>query len=42
MLMAMFCGYVQESNQRRSSINKDVLENFAKFTGKHLRPSLFF
>ena len=42
MLMAMFCGYVQESNQQRCSINKDVLENFAKLTGKHLCPSLFF
>ena len=30
------------SSHRRCSIKKGVLENFAKFTGKHLSQSLFF
>ena len=30
------------SSQQRCSIIKGVLRNFAKFTGKHLRQSLFF
>ena len=30
------------SNHQRCSIIKGVLRNFAKFTGKHLRQSLFF
>ena len=30
------------SSQRRCSVKKDVLRNFAKFTGKHLYRSLFF
>ena len=30
------------SSHRRCSVRKDVLTNFAKFTGKHLRLSLFF
>ena len=30
------------SSHRRSSIEKVVLKNFAKFTGKHLCQSLFF
>ena len=30
------------SSHRRCSIKKDVLKNFAKFTRKHLRQSLFF
>ena len=29
------------SSQRRCSVKKDVLRNFAKFTGKHLCQSLF-
>ena len=29
-------------SRRRCSINKGVLKNFTKFTGKHLRQSLFF
>ena len=29
------------SSHGRCSVNKDVLENFAKFTGKHLCQSLF-
>ena len=30
------------SSHRRCSVRKAVLENFAKFTGKHLCQSLFF
>ena len=30
------------SSHRRCSVKKDVLRNFAKFTGKHLCQSLFF
>ena len=30
------------SSHRRCSVRKDVLKNFAKFTGKHLCQSLFF
>ena len=30
------------SNHQRCSMKKDVLRNFAKFTGKHLCQSLFF
>ena len=30
------------SSHRKSSIEKDVLEIFTKFTGKHLCQSLFF
>ena len=29
------------SSQQRCSMKKDVLRNFAKFTGKHLCQSLF-
>ena len=32
----------ERSNHRRCSIRKGVLRNFAKFTEKHLRQSLFF
>ena len=31
-----------EAVVRRCSIKRDVLRNFAKFTGKHLSQSLFF
>ena len=31
-----------KSSHRRCSVRKSVLGNFAKFTGKHLRQSLFF
>ena len=31
---------IHRSSQRRCSIEKDVLENFAKFTGKHLCQNL--
>ena len=31
-----------EAVARRCSVNKGVLRNFAKFTGKHLPQSLFF
>ena len=31
-----------KSSQQRCSAKKGVLKNFAKFTGKHLRQSLFF
>ena len=30
------------SSHRKCSVRKDVLRNFAKFTGKHLGESLFF
>ena len=30
------------SSHRRCSVRKGVFSNFAKFTGKHLRESLFF
>ena len=33
---------IKRSSQRRYSIRKGVLRNFAKFTGKHLCQSLFF
>ena len=33
---------IYRSNHLRCSIRKGVLKNFAKFTGKHLRQSLFF
>ena len=29
-------------NHRRCSVRKGALRSFAKFTGKHLRQSLFF
>ena len=32
----------EEAVVQRCSVKKDVLENFAKFTGKHLCQSLFF
>ena len=32
----------RRSSHRRCSVRKDVYQNFAKFTGKHLRQSLFF
>ena len=35
-------GYLFKSSHHRCSIKKGVLRNFTKFTGKHLRPSLFF
>ena len=31
-----------KSSHQRSSVKKGVLRNFTKFTGKHLRQSLFF
>ena len=31
-----------KSSHKRYAIKKDVLRNFAKFTGKHLCQSLFF
>ena len=34
-------GDINRSSHRRCSLKKSVLRNFAKFTGKHLRPSLF-
>ena len=33
---------VSRSSHQRCSIKKGVIENFAKFTGKHLYQSLFF
>ena len=35
-------GYDDRSSHQRCSVGKSVLENFAKFTGKHLCQSLFF
>ena len=37
----LFCQTTRSSHQR-CSVKKVVLRNFAKFTGKHLRQSLFF
>ena len=35
--------YIKDrSSHRKCSVRKDVLRNFAKFTGNHLRQSLFF
>ena len=36
------CTLIFRSSHWRSSVKKDVLQNFAKFTGKHLCQSLFF
>ena len=33
---------VNRSSHQRYSVTIDVSRNFAKFTGKHLCPSLFF
>ena len=33
---------MNRSSHQRCSTKKDVLRNFSKFTGKHLRQSLFF
>ena len=33
---------LDRSSQRRCSVEKDVLRNFAKFTGKHSWQNLFF
>ena len=33
---------VVRSSHQRCSVTKDVLRNFAKFSGKHLCKSLFF
>ena len=34
--------FQMQNSHRRCSIKKDVLRNFAKFTGEHLYQSLFF
>ena len=34
--------HIYRSSHRRCSVRKDVLRNFAKFTGKHLCQGLFF
>ena len=36
------CRNPARSSHRRCSVRKDVLRNFEKLTGKHLRQSLFF
>ena len=34
---------IQDRGRHRScSVNKDILESFAKFTGKYMRQGLFF
>ena len=33
-------GVLNRNSHRRCSVKKDVLKNFEKFTGKHLRQSL--
>ena len=40
----LFSGFLERcrSSHRRCSVEKGVLKNFAKFTGKHLCQSLFF
>ena len=40
-MMGIFPVIVRSSHQRRF-VRKGVLRNFAEFTGKHLRQSLFF
>ena len=40
--MTQFCNDCFRSSHRRCSIKKGVLENFTKFTGKHLYQTLFF
>ena len=42
LLKHLFSGTSARSSHRRCSVGKDVLRNFAKFTGKHLCQSLFF
>ena len=37
-----FCLLIFTSSHQRSSMQKNVLTNFTKFRGKHLRKSLFF
>ena len=39
---SIFKSCIFKSSHRRSSPRKGVLRNFEKFTGKHLRQSLFF
>ena len=41
---SLYCQYCQQdrSSHRRCSIEKGVLENFAKFTGKHMCQNLIF
>ena len=39
---ADFKTYLGRSSHRRCSVRKDVLRNYAKFTGRHLCQSLFF
>ena len=39
-MMALFWNF--RSSHQRCSMKKGVLRNFTKFTGKHLRQSLFF
>ena len=34
--------YIFRSSHQRCSMKKDILKNFAKSTGKHLRQTLFF
>ena len=34
--------FLYRNSHQRCSIKTGVLKNFAKFTGKHLRQSLFF
>ena len=41
-LLKRYNRVVARSSHQRCSIKKDVLENFAKFTGKHLYRSLLF
>ena len=40
-LLSLLKFQVSEAVVRRCSMKKGVLRNFAKFTGKHLRQSLF-
>ena len=35
-------GFVCSTGRRRCSVKKGILKNFAKFTRKHVRQSLFF
>ena len=41
-LHSLWTQTIFRSSHQRCSVKKGVLRNFAKFTGKHLRQSLFF
>ena len=42
IVFAIIIQMTTRSSHQRCSVRKDVLRNFAKFTGKHLRQVLFY